>query len=206
MSALDEMLAAILDGVADASFSAMAFDATACDIGLGKPGATLLALSFAVQNFVRDSLLEDEEVFPTLWLVDADGRQWSFGADFTSNVDAPGNGNWEAMRLLLQKLDAVAYCIVQKTQSVRVRRDMTLLERQAIRDDPANAREVLVIFGESIDGGAMLLSYRIGKDGIDLADPISSVVGNKNKWPGPPGAEYSDHGAPELMPRGGWPE
>jgi hypothetical protein len=208
MSGLNRVFEAILEQASGVAFAAQAFRLSAHNIGLDLPGAQLVALGHRIRFYARDSLHVDGHVDPTLWLVDSDDRQWAFSADFTSTEDEQDRArlNWNSMRLLLRKLDATAYCLVQETHSVRISMEMTMLEKQAARDDPSRVDHVAVVCGESIDGGGLMLSYRIKDGKIDVDEPFSSIFGRKDYWPGPHGSQFIDHGFAELMPRGGWPK
>lgn len=203
MNGLDAMLAQLLNDAQRVAFAATAFAKTAADIGLETSGAGLIALGHRARFFAADALHREGHVPPTLWLFDDDARQWAFEADFMSTEDeAEATTNWGTTRLLLKKLDTVAYVIVQQTVSIKVDRGTTLTERKKLREDPALCEEVVVIFGEAIDGAGLLMSYRISEAGqIDIDTPISMLVGHKDRWPGPDGAAYIDHGFPILLER-----
>lgn len=202
MSALDDMLAAILKNAIDVSFAAGQFRETAKGMGLGSAGAGLIALGHRARFFAYDALHQEGRVPPTLWLFDDDNRQWAFDAEFMSTEDEPeAKTNWGTTRLLLTKLGAVAYVMLAQTVSVKVTRDTTVMERKKLRED-GKTDEVVVIWGESDDGGGLLMSYRISEAGkIDIDDALSMLVAHKDRWPGPPGAAFTDHGFPELLER-----
>jgi hypothetical protein len=205
-SIIDELLDTVLGGLFKAAAEAEAIKVMAKEMGLGESGTQLLAMGHRLRHFAKDCIDRDGEVDPTLWVVDTEGRQWALGAEVTnSDTHDASDSSPEAIAMLLKKLGAACYLIVRETESVKISMNMTLLEKRAARADPANVKHVVCLFGEAIDGAALVISYeREGPNGqIDVNNPLSSTIGPKDNWPGPPGSQFIDHGMRELLPRPG---
>lgn len=199
-----DLLEHVLGSVMRASVEAEAIKLMAKQYGIGHQGMELLAMAMRIRRYAVDCIERTGEVDPTLWLIDADGRQWAMDAELSnSDCDEDDDGYPNALRLLLKKLDATSYLIVRETQSVRINMNMTLLEKRAMRDNPDKVEQVVCMFGEAVDGSALIISYLRDQPGrqIDIENPLTSVVGLKWHWPGPHGAQFTDHGMKELLPR-----
>lgn len=204
-SDIDNLLASavgnIIGDVLKAKASADALKDMAGQRGLGPSGTQLLAMAFKLRHFAKDAINEFGEVEPTLWIIDNEDRQWAMSAEVTNSDDDLDES--KAIALLLKRLGAVAYLIVRETTTVRVSTNMTLLEKKAARDNPDNMNHVVAMYGEAVDGSALLMSYlREKPDGkIDVDQAFSSIVGPKSNWPGPHGSSFADHGMKEMLPR-----
>lgn len=201
---IHDLLDTLLGGVFKAAAEAETIKTLAKQFGLGDTGTELLAMAMRIRHYAVDSINLTGEVDPTLWLIDTDNRQWGLNADVTnSDCNDDDDGYPKALRVLLKKLDATSYLIVRETHSVKVSMNMTLLEKRAARADPDKAEHVICLFGEAIDGSALIISYRRDQPGgqIDINNPLTSTVGLKWAWPGPHGAQFIDHGMRELLPR-----
>lgn len=197
---LGSMFGDMINDVIKARMTADAIAKLAKQYGLGHAGTQLLAMAFRLRQYANDSVNAVGGVEPTLWIVDHEERQWAMGAEITASDDEHDES--KATALLLKRLGAVCYLIIRETTSTRVSMNMTQLEKKAARDNSDNIHNVVCMYGEAIDGSAVIMSYLREKDGkIDIDTPFSSTVGPKWAWPGPHGSTFTDHGMRELLPR-----
>lgn len=168
-------------------------------LGLGPSGGKMIGMANRAAEWSASILRKHGKGnFPdTLIVCDDSGAEWTFD---TGGIGWSGSKDqFDTLKRFLARFDAQAYVRVMSTLTFVFDNRMTLMERKQQSANLANGDEAIVIVGESMDGGGLVLIFKMQDGQIDPdGEPAVAHCGLKWEWGE---TQFVDHGQPELLPR-----